>query len=76
VNTLLARQPDTPQLLLTSRQAAEALSISERTLWELTAPRGPIVAIRLPGRGITARHLRYPVENLQRISVSSFALIL
>jgi excisionase family DNA binding protein len=52
-----------PRLLLTARQAAEALAISPRTLWELTA-RGDLPAMRLPGRG-KPRALRYAVEDLQ-----------
>jgi hypothetical protein len=35
------------KLLLHARDAAEALSISTRTLWTLTQPRGPIPAVRL-----------------------------
>jgi hypothetical protein len=53
------------RLLLTSREAATALSISPRMLWKLTAPRGPIPAIRLGGRGATARALRYSVDDLR-----------
>jgi hypothetical protein len=50
-------------LLLTARQAAAALSVCERTLWELT-DRGEIPVLRLPGRG-KARALRYDVEDLR-----------
>lgn len=39
-----------PKLLLTAPEAARALSISPRTLWSLTAPRGPIPAVRLGSR--------------------------
>lgn len=42
--------PDAPTialLLLTAREAASTLRISERTLWTLTQPRGPIPAVRL-----------------------------
>ncbi len=53
-----------PHLLLTARQAAEALAVSPRTLWELTA-RGELPALRLPGRG-KARSIRYLVADLQR----------
>jgi hypothetical protein len=38
-------------LALRPRQAAAMLSISERTLWGLTAPRGPIPCTRIGGRG-------------------------
>jgi hypothetical protein len=50
-----------PRLLLTSREAAAALSISERTLWSLSAPRGPIPVVRPQGR----RAVRYSVASLQ-----------
>jgi len=50
-----------PRLLLTAREAAAVLSISERTLWTYTAPRGPIPAVR-PGGG---RAVRYSISSLQ-----------
>ena len=37
-------------LLMPASDAARLLSISERTLWGLTIPRGPIRAVRLDGR--------------------------
>jgi hypothetical protein len=52
-------------LLLKTREAAAALGISERLLWSLTAPRGPIPVVRLPGRG-KARAIRFAVADLQR----------
>jgi len=39
-----------PKLLLAVREAAEALGISPRTLWSLTAPRGPLPAVRIRRR--------------------------
>jgi excisionase family DNA binding protein len=43
--------PETSRkLLLSVREAAKALSVSERTLWNMTAPRGPIPSIRLGSR--------------------------
>jgi len=62
-NTLTAPVTTPPLLLLTSRQAAHALSISPRLLWQLTEPRGPIRVLRLSGRG-SARALRYDVRDL------------
>jgi hypothetical protein len=59
-----AARSDAPRLLLTAKQAAAALAISPRTLWELTAS-GELQPLRLPGRG-KARTLRYAVEDLQR----------
>ena len=52
------------RLLLTARQAADALAVSERTLWELTAA-DELPVIRLPGRG-KARSLRYVVDDLRQ----------
>ena len=37
----------TTQLLLRPAEAAKSLGISERQLWEHTAPRGPIPAVRI-----------------------------
>ena len=48
----------TPQLLLTPRQAAAALSISERNLWGLTKS-GAIPSIKL------GRLVRYRPESLR-----------
>src|SRR5689334_3813023 len=48
-----------PTLLLTARHAARALAKSEKTLWSLTTPRGPIPAIR-----VGERSLRYSVTAL------------
>jgi excisionase family DNA binding protein len=39
-----------PRLLITAREAAEALGISPRTLWALTAPRGSLAAVRIGRR--------------------------
>jgi len=36
-----------PPLALRPREAARMLSISERTLWSMTAPRGPIPCARI-----------------------------
>ncbi len=59
---LIGKSPEplllTP-LLLTSRQAAKALAISERTLWGLTAPRGPIPVVPI------GRAIRYALEDLR-----------
>jgi len=63
-SAIAAPPVEAPRLLLTARQAAEALAISPRTLWELTA-RGELPALRIPGRG-RARAIRYAVEDLQR----------
>ena len=49
--------PTTP-MLLTPKVAAEALAISPRTLWGMTAPRGSIPSVRL------GRLVRYRVEAM------------
>ena len=49
-----------PKLLLSAREAARALSVCERTLFSLTAPRGPIPSIRLGSRVL------YPVAAIQK----------
>jgi len=50
-------------LALRPREAAKALGISPRTLWGLTAPRGPIPCLRI-GRG-KRQTVLYPVAELQ-----------
>ena len=52
-------KPTKPVLLLTPQQAAEALAISPRKLWGMTAS-GEIPHARL------GRCVRYPVDDLQR----------
>jgi predicted DNA-binding transcriptional regulator AlpA len=48
-----------PQLALSPRDAAQALSMSEKGLWNLTKPRGPIPAAKI------GRLVRYDVKDLQ-----------
>ena len=48
------------QILLTPRETAKVLSMSERTLYALTTPRGDIPVIRV-GSNI----VRYAVEDLR-----------
>jgi hypothetical protein len=50
-------------LALRPREAARALGISARTLWGLTAPRGPIPCLRV-GHG-KRQTVLYPVADLQ-----------
>ena len=50
-------------LALRPREAAKALGISPRTLWALTAPRGPIPCLRI-GHG-KRQTVLYPVTELQ-----------
>jgi hypothetical protein len=56
--TILA-DPAPPPLLLTPRAAAAALSVSPRTLWGLSAPRGPIPVVKI------GRSVRYSAEALR-----------
>lgn len=52
-----------PPLALRPREAAKALGVSVRTLWGLTAPRGPIPCVRV---GVGARKtVLYPVADLR-----------
>ncbi|MCA9049126.1 MAG: helix-turn-helix domain-containing protein [Planctomycetaceae bacterium] len=48
------------QDLLTPREAAKALRISERTLYSLTQPRGTIPVVRI------GRAVRYSADSLER----------
>lgn len=50
----------TPKLLLSSREAARALSVSPRTLWSSTAPRGDLPSVKI------GRCVRYHVADLER----------
>ena len=51
---------DTNRLLYSVRETCEALKISERSLWSLTVPRGPIPVVRI------GRSVRYDPRDLQR----------
>jgi hypothetical protein len=51
------------RLSLRPREAAKALGISARTLWGLTAPRGPIPCVRV-GSG-KRQTVLYPTATLQ-----------
>ncbi len=48
------------RLLLSPREAAQALAISERTLWQMTKD-GAIESIK-----VGTRSVRYPVAGLER----------
>jgi len=73
VSTLFARMKgitmqNQQQLLLTPREAARTLAISERTLWAWSSPRGTLPVVRVPG----SRAVRYSsaaiaswIESLQ-----------
>jgi hypothetical protein len=50
-------------LAVRPREAARLLSVSARTLWALTAPRGPIPCLRI-GHG-KRQTVLYPVADLQ-----------
>lgn len=49
---------DAPKLLLTAKEAAQSLAISERTLWELTR-RGEIPRLKI------GASVRYDLRDLQ-----------
>ena len=46
-------------LLLTPQEAAEALRVSQRTLWSWTAPRGSLPCVKI------GRSVRYAATTLQ-----------
>ena len=59
---LMGSQKDRPEeakLLLSIRETAKCIGVSEKTLWTLTAPRGPIPAIRF------GRAVRYSPDDLR-----------
>ena len=62
-NSTLTTSTPTP-LALRPRDAAKALGISARTLWGLTAPRGPIPCLRI-GHG-KRQTVLYPVAMLEQ----------
>ncbi len=45
--------------LYDSKQAANALQISERTLWSLTVPRGPLPCVRI------GKSVRYDLADIK-----------
>jgi predicted DNA-binding transcriptional regulator AlpA len=53
-------EPPASPLLLSARNAARTLAVSQRTLWGMTYPRGPIRAVRI------GRAVRYALADLQR----------
>jgi hypothetical protein len=55
----------TPEkLLLPAREAAAALSISEKTLWNNTEPRGPIKCTRI------GRRVLYNLDQLRELAAA------
>lgn len=55
-----AVEPKLPdKLLVDSKEAAKLLSVGSRTLWTMTAPRGPIPSVRL------GRAVRYKLSSLE-----------
>jgi hypothetical protein len=56
---IAANQSTHEPILFTPREAAKALRISEKTLWSMTVPRGPIPSVRL------GRSVRYSADVLR-----------
>ena len=54
-----------PKLLISARDAARALSICEKSLWSMTAPRGPIPVVHI------GRSVRYSVDALREYIASA-----
>lgn len=52
-------------LLIRSRDAARMLNVSERTLFAMTAPRGPIVPVRIGRADSHNPRVLYSVERLR-----------
>ena len=52
-------------LLIPARDAARMLSVSERTLFSMTAPRGPIVSVRIGRADSGNPRVLYSVERLR-----------
>ncbi len=53
-------------MLLSTREAAKSLSVSPRTLWDLTAPRGPIPVVKIGTRTCYAiRDLEQAIEKMK-----------
>jgi predicted DNA-binding transcriptional regulator AlpA len=50
----------TTKLLLPAPEAADLLSICEKTLWSITAPRGDLACVRI------GRRVLYSVDDLRR----------
>ena len=67
------RPTDNP-LALRPRDAAKALGVSPRTLWSLSAPRGPLPCLRV-GNG-KRQTVLYPVAELQAwLSINAAASV-
>jgi len=60
-----ARIVEVEPIFLDTHQAAKALSISERNLWSLTVPRGPIKAAKVGKLNL------YPLTELRRYAASA-----
>lgn len=61
-------------LLIRSREAARMLNISERTLYAMTAPRGPIVSVRIGRADSGNPRVLYSVERLREWIAAQTAL--
>lgn len=55
----IRKPPDVKKLALRPIEAARAMGISERTLWTITSPRGPLKCKRI------GRLARYPVVFIE-----------
>ena len=53
-------------LLIPASAAAKLLSVSERTLYAMTAPRGPIVSVRIGRADSGNPRVLYSVERLRK----------
>jgi hypothetical protein len=62
-------------LLIPSRDAARMLSVSERTLFAMTAPRGPIGAVKIGRAESKNPRVLYSVEMLKAWIASKTASV-
>ena len=68
-----SEQPAVTPLLLTPRDAAKLLSVSEKTLHRLSAPNGSIPVVRIGKRGVryTAAALNQWIADQQAASLNN-----
>lgn len=63
--TLISEAQRDDRLLVPARDAARMLSVSERTLYSMTAPRGPIAPVRIGRADSGNPRVLYSVERLR-----------
>ena len=70
-----SRETVGPRLLLDRREAAAALSISTRSLWSISYPRGPVPVVRIRGPSMDKSGTPFDCfEQLYRATEFAFAI--